>query len=130
MKVKDNEIILIGRSIGTGVTVNLCTKRKPKTVILISPFKNILAIANDFVGDVSYIIADAFDNINNCTKIKCPTLIMHGIFDTLIPYTHSEILSQQIQDCTLHLSNKMEHNKISMSELTNTVLKFLLNKKL
>jgi len=53
MNVPERHIFVIGRSIGTGVAVNLCTKRKPGMLMLISPFTRITDIAKSIVGKFS-----------------------------------------------------------------------------
>mmetsp|Transcript_19514 Transcript_19514/g.43161 ORF Transcript_19514/g.43161 Transcript_19514/m.43161 type:complete len:86 (+) Transcript_19514:401-658(+) len=85
MNVDEKHIFVIGRSIGTGIAVNLCTKRKPGAVILISPFTCIADIAKNIVGALSILVKDSFNSLERCHMITCPCLIMHGIFDELIP---------------------------------------------
>lgn len=52
-----------------------------------SPFKSIKDVARDLVGWVlSLAIADRFRNIDYIKEVKCPTFIVHGQKDKLIPF--------------------------------------------
>jgi len=130
MNVHESQISVMGRSIGTGVAINLCTKRKPGALYLITPFTKISDIAKSFVGRFSWLIKDSFNLIHKAPLIGCPTLVMHGIFDELIPYELAEELAQKIPNCELYISNKMEHNKISIPELKQCIVNFMFKNKL
>ena len=83
--------IVIGRSIGTGVAVEMATRFPAlKGLVLISSFSSIREVAQGIAGSVSkYFVPDAFRNYELIKQIKCPTLFIHGKRDELIPYTHS-----------------------------------------
>jgi acetyl esterase/lipase len=50
LKIDPDYVYVLGRSIGTGPSVYLCSKRKPAGLILISPFTSIRAVAENLVG--------------------------------------------------------------------------------
>jgi hypothetical protein len=45
MGFKEKDIIVVGRSIGTGVALELLKKHKPGALVLISPFVSIKSLA-------------------------------------------------------------------------------------
>lgn len=47
---KEENIIVVGRSIGTGVALQLMQKIKPGALVLISPFASIKTLAREFAG--------------------------------------------------------------------------------
>ena len=54
---KERDIIVVGRSIGTGVALELLQKNKPGALALISPFASIKSIAREFAGFFGQLIA-------------------------------------------------------------------------
>ena len=65
----------------------------PGALILISPYISLKAIIGGFAGGlmswVSCLFKDRFKNLRVIREVTCPTLILHGEDDRLIPYSHS-----------------------------------------
>lgn len=47
----------MGRSIGTGIALELIQNVSPRALVLISPFTNIKSLANQVAGKVGHILA-------------------------------------------------------------------------
>ena len=54
---KEDKIIVMGRSIGTGVALELMQGINPAAIVLISPFTNIKSLAKEFIGKFGYFLA-------------------------------------------------------------------------
>ncbi len=54
---KPQNIIVIGRSIGTGIALELMQKVKPGALALISPFVSVKSLASEFVGFLGQLFA-------------------------------------------------------------------------
>ena len=53
------DIVICGRSIGSGPAVFLCANRNPGAMVLISPFKSIRETVGCICGDLlKYLVAD------------------------------------------------------------------------
>ena len=64
-------------------------------VVLISPYTSLKAATWTLLGSfASMLVRERFDNLNAIKSIKCPTLIIHGEKDTLIPNSHAMDLHQ------------------------------------
>ena len=112
--IKENDIIICGRSIGSGPSVHLCANRIPGGLVLISPFTSISDVVKYIVGGfVSLLIKDRFPNLSRMDKIKCPILFIHGQKDDIVPFQHSIDLSKKCQ-CPIEviLPDDMDHNEI------------------
>ena len=83
-----NEVILYGRSIGSGPTVELASRAEVGGVILQSAFTSCIRVAYD----VKHTAFDAFCNIAKVHKIKCPVLVVHGTRDDVVPVQHGKEL--------------------------------------
>jgi fermentation-respiration switch protein FrsA (DUF1100 family) len=115
--VNEKDIILCGRSIGSGPAVFLAANRNPGAVVLISPFKSIRETANSILGMLKFIIAERFKNIDIIDKVTCPLLLIHGQKDDLIPFSHSIELSQKTGGpYELLLPEEMDHNEFNLYE--------------
>lgn len=77
--VKEDDIILFGRSIGSSPACYVSNRRSPGGLVLMSPFKSIREVARDLVGWVlALAIAERFRNIDLIREIRCPVFIIHG----------------------------------------------------
>ncbi len=92
--VKDSQIIIWGRSIGSGPAVQLAYKNPVAGLILESPFKSAFTV----VTRIPILPFDKFKNISVIDKINCPVLIIHGKKDRVIPFYHGEAVFNAASD--------------------------------
>ena len=115
MGVDKKDIIVSGRSIGSGPACHLAAKFDPECLILISPIKSVNDVARLFCARITVIlIEERFNNVEKANNTKCPTIIMHGLKDEMVPYQDSIELMQKgfLKSQThLFLRDKMTHNK-------------------
>lgn len=91
--VFSSQILLFGRSIGSGPAVHLAVKYKVAALVLISPILSLRKAASEMVGGLaSHFLRDRFNNEKAISQIRAPLLLFHGEEDTLIPSSHSQIL--------------------------------------
>ena len=90
--VDADRIVAHGRSLGGGVAGDLALNRPIRALVLQSTFSSASAIARgNFVP--SFLVRDRFDNRRAVSDFSGPVLLMHGIRDDVIPYTHAEALA-------------------------------------
>ena len=121
-------IILFGRSIGTGPAVYAAGRRPVGGLILMSPYTSIRAVVKHIVGSVlQYAVAERFMNVNEISKVECPTLFVHGKLDELIPYQHSlELHKNCICSTEVVLPDHMTHNEFNIfNDLLYPMARFL-----
>mmetsp|Transcript_102968 Transcript_102968/g.165856 ORF Transcript_102968/g.165856 Transcript_102968/m.165856 type:complete len:146 (-) Transcript_102968:91-528(-) len=82
------EVILFGRSIGSGPTVELASRAEVGGIILQSAFTSCIRVAYD----VKHTAFDAFCNIKKLPKVRCPVLIIHGTRDDVVSLQHGKEL--------------------------------------
>jgi len=91
--LKEDQIIIFGRSMGTGPAIHLASKYHPLMLYLFSPFKSIREAAGNLTfGWLASLVKERFRNIDHIDKVKCPVLTVHGKSDKLVPVSHSEEL--------------------------------------
>lgn len=89
----ENRVIVLGRSIGSAVAVNVAQGRALHAVILVTPLTTGKAAADaGGLGFMSALAGNSFDNLNKIPKIKAPLMVVHGTGDRIIPYAMGEQL--------------------------------------
>lgn len=96
--ISQNNITLVGQSIGTGIVCDYLAKFQWKTpAILISPYRSILDIGSSLIFGTSssflnYTNIGGFNSMKKLPQILCPIKIIHGEDDELIPIDHGRDL--------------------------------------
>ncbi|SHJ35225.1 hypothetical protein SAMN02745181_1849 [Rubritalea squalenifaciens DSM 18772] len=112
--IKEQDIILLGQSVGTGPTVYLAAKNQPACVVLLAPFTSIYRVG------VKYPIfpCDMFPNISRIKDVHSPLLVVHGKNDSVIPHEHGQQLVAKHQGVNQLISlEKTDHNDIYFRNL-------------
>lgn len=91
-----NQIVLMGRSLGSGVAVHVAAHRPVRGVILITPFDSLLNVARHHYPllPVRWLLKHPFDSAALAPDIEMPALVIMGNQDTIIPNQHSTRLAQ------------------------------------
>ncbi len=82
-------VVVYGRSLGTGMAVPVAAERTPKALILESPFANMLDVARHYLAILPYrwLLKYRFRSDMAIKRVKCPVFIFHGKRDPLVPYS-------------------------------------------
>ena len=93
-------IIVVGRSLGTGVAVEIASKNEIGGLALISPYTSINAVAEKVYWflPVNLISRYKFDSLAKIASVKAPVLIIHGELDKLIPFSQAESLDKAVKN--------------------------------
>jgi fermentation-respiration switch protein FrsA (DUF1100 family) len=85
--VQENDIVLLGRSLGGGVAVDLAASDGARGLILQSTFPSLPEVAACHVPWMlpRWLMSERFDSINKIKHYQGPLLQSHGDRDTLIP---------------------------------------------
>jgi pimeloyl-ACP methyl ester carboxylesterase len=91
-----NHIVLVGRSLGSGVAVHVAAHRPVRGVILATPFDSLLNVARRHypVLPVRLLLKHPFDSAALAPNISIPALILIARQDTIIPQQHAIRLSE------------------------------------
>ena len=130
-KITNNQIILYGESLGTGVAVEMAKKNNVISIILESPFTSIENSAKIYYPylPVKLLLKDRYDSINKIQKIKSPILIMHGKKDDVVPFSMGKELFDKANDpkhsyFTSIDDHMMEFNSELLKEIKNFIEKY------
>ena len=110
-----DRIVVLGRSLGSGVAVPLAAQRPVRGLILVSPFDSLSSIAKKtypFVP-VEPLLRHPFDSIALASRISAPVLVLAGEEDQLIPPAHSRRLADAWGGAhRFELLSRAHHNNI------------------
>jgi uncharacterized protein len=115
-------IILLGRSLGSGVAVQMATEYLPHSIMLISPYTSVAAIAKLQYPwlPVDLLLRDRFDSIAKAKDVDSAAFIFHGTKDEIIPVSEAEKLHQAIKGSKLFIYDDMDHNNLDFKEILET----------
>jgi hypothetical protein len=93
----ENQIIIYGRSIGTGIAAYLAKETKPRMLILESPLFNMRDLAGYHYPLMPGLLVASILKYPMRTdlwiaKVACPIYLFHGTADDVVPYSSSERL--------------------------------------
>lgn len=89
--IPPRNIILVGRSIGSGPVVHCAARNPVGGVVLVAPIASAVRVALRRVN-VTLPLIDVFANIDKVARIRCPVLVVHGDRDELVPIRHAQLL--------------------------------------
>eukprot|EP00931_Biecheleriopsis_adriatica_P048002 TRINITY_DN27712_c0_g1_i1.p1 TRINITY_DN27712_c0_g1~~TRINITY_DN27712_c0_g1_i1.p1 ORF type:complete len:522 (-),score=86.60 TRINITY_DN27712_c0_g1_i1:208-1773(-) len=103
---------VFGRSIGTGPAISLASKNEELAgLILIAPFLSIQELLRDRIGSLAHYVSDDFVSKDVMADIACPTFIVHGQADTVVPHAHGKELYKKLKSKKLLvMPPDLEHN--------------------
>jgi len=113
-----NNVVVIGRSIGTGVATYLSSQRKTKATVLITPYENMIDVAFEkypFVP-ISLLIKHRFESDTYAPTISTPMLALISTNDKVIPKHHAYKLKEAWKGKTEALEVNEDHNSIMSNE--------------
>jgi pimeloyl-ACP methyl ester carboxylesterase len=92
--VDASRIVLVGRSLGSGVATDLAAKKPVRGVILVSPYDSMVAIGRRHYPflPVGLLLKHPFDSVSRAGSAGAPLLVIVGGRDTIIPPDHSRRL--------------------------------------
>ena len=93
----EREIILFGRSIGSGVAVKLAAQTAPRLLILETPFYSLTDLAKVHYPflPAGLLLQYTFRSDKWIADVSCPIYLLHGTSDTIIPIEAAQRLAQK-----------------------------------
>lgn len=96
----EENIILYGRSLGTGIATHVASNNNPKQLILETPYYDFKSIVQRFYPIFPVGISLKYDfKTNEYIKgVDCPIYIFHGTSDDVVPYESGKKLHESVKD--------------------------------
>jgi uncharacterized protein len=113
------KVIVIGRSLGSGVAIHLASERPVERLVLITPYDSLLNVAATQFGflPLRWLMLDKFESWRYAAKVTAPTRLITAQNDEVIPAASSAVLYKHFPEslATLTVIPGVGHNTISES---------------
>ena len=128
--LKDNDIVLYGESLGTGIATHVAQKHKFAGVILESPFTSMIDAAKNVYPyfPIRFLLKDKYENNKKVKNINAPILIMHGEADQIVPFWMGEKMYKLANEPKYSYFPKKDNHMMEYDEKMIEILKGFLNK--
>jgi fermentation-respiration switch protein FrsA (DUF1100 family) len=121
-------IVVVGRSLGTGVAVNTAAERDAAAVVLVSAYQSILALARARFPylPVGALLKDSFRSDLGIARVTEPKLFLHGDLDGVIPLTSGKALfDAALEPKAFSIQHGYGHNDIWTPALVEKLVAFV-----
>ncbi len=116
-----DQVVLYGRSLGSGIASSVAADTSPKLLILETPYYSIERLAGESMRflPVGILLKYKFRSDLFLPKVTCPIYIFHGTEDELIPYQHAVDLKVLVPKIDFTTIPEASHNNLSQFDLFN-----------
>lgn len=122
LKFRPSQIVLLGESLGTGVSCQIAAQRQCAGIILESGYARLMEAGRDAVPWLWWYPHDWFDDLDSIAVLKkahAPVLIIHGDNDSILNVEYSRRLyAEAVEPKKLVIVHNMLH---CVSDLDNKV---------
>ncbi len=113
-------IVVVGRSLGSGIAVRVASLRPAARLVLVTPFDSLqeIAVLRFPYLPVRWLLRDKFESWRYAPHVMAPTLIIAAEHDKLIPRASTELLQTRFRNGRVKLVvvAGVGHNTISNSQ--------------
>ena len=98
-KLNVQTIHLAGRSLGTGIAMQLVSRLQPASLVLITPPKSIraLLLASPLLMPLAAALRSPLDSLSAAKRVTCPVLMLLAERDRRVPHSHSLALADALR---------------------------------
>jgi len=119
VRAEHQNIVVVGRSLGSGVAVHLASLRPVARLVLVTPYDSLQQLAAQQFPyfPVRWLLLDKFESSKYAERVTAPTLIVAAEHDEVIPRASTETLYKHFRAgvASLKVVIGTGHNTISES---------------
>lgn len=108
-KIRPNEIVVYGQSLGGGVAVRLVSDLanydvQPAGLLLVATFSSMVDAAKNRFGwlPVDWLLLDRYPSEDCIGKVSCPVMHIHGDIDRIVPIGLGRKLFEHVPETSKH----------------------------
>ncbi len=122
----ESDIILYGRSLGTGIAVQLASNNKPTQLILETPYYSLVSVAKHRfpIFPVEQLMKYRIPSFEFINEVKCPITIFHGTDDSIVPFESGKQLFDECKSLNktfIKIEGGQHNNLIEFEEYQNQI---------
>ena len=121
----EEDIIIYGESLGTGIATELSQNKKFAGLILETPFTSMIEAAKNFYPyiPVGLLLKDKYKNDKKISNINIPLLVMHGEADQIVPFWMGKKIYEMANQPKYSYFTKFDDHMMEYDEKLIFVLK-------
>lgn len=126
--VPEEEIVVLGESLGGAVAVHLAAEDGAGALVLESTFTSLADMGAELYPwlPVRYLIRTRLDSLSKIAKYRGPVLISHGDCDTIVPFAHGQRLFEAANEPKEFVAvTGCDHNDPRTPEYYRSLAEFL-----
>ncbi|TVO74912.1 alpha/beta hydrolase [Sedimenticola selenatireducens] len=114
-----SKLVVVGRSLGSGIATYLASERPVEKLVLITPYDSIVALAqrNFPWFPAKYLMKEQYDSLSRVSRIDAQTLIIVADHDRIVPEVHTRTLADAFPENQVKVAmiKSTDHNSISLA---------------
>ena len=116
--VTEENIIIYGESLGTGVATEIAQNQNFAGIILESPFTSMVAAGKSKypIFPIKLLLKDKYENDKKIKNIMSPILVMHGEVDKIVPFWMGEKIFQLANEPKYSYFSKYDDHMMEYDE--------------
>jgi len=94
-KYRENQIVIVGYSLGSGMASWLAANNNPKRLFLVAPYISFIDLKERYTMFLpNFLVKYPLNNKEHLEAVRCPVTLFHGTSDELIPFDSSVQLAK------------------------------------
>jgi dipeptidyl aminopeptidase/acylaminoacyl peptidase len=124
-----SQIAVVGRSLGSGVAIQIAVHRPVAALVLLTPYDSLVALARRRFRSVpvGWVMRHRFESVKYAPRLTAPTLIVRAASDNVVPGSHTDLLVAQLtnapEDATIPDSD--HSNIVYLEQTQQRIARFL-----
>ena len=112
--VRRERIAIWGTSLGSGPAAEMARRGRTVSLVLATPYTSIVTLAGRIAPflPVRLLMTHRFDTLAKAGEIRCPTLVVHGDADEIVPFDMGETVATAIRGAELVRVPGGRHNDL------------------
>ena len=127
--IRNENIIIYGESLGTGVATEIAQNKNFAGIILESPFTSMIEAARSRypIFPIRLILKDKYESDKKIKNIKSPILVMHGEVDKIVPFHMGKKMYELANEPKYSYFSEYDDHMMEYNESLLKVLKDFIN---
>jgi uncharacterized protein len=94
VRSRHSSVVVMGRSLGSGVAVHVASRRPVDSLVLVTPFDSLVNVARGHLPHlpVGLLMRDRYDSVSQARNVTSPVLAVMAQADEIIPEVRSSAL--------------------------------------
>ncbi len=123
--INENNVIIYGESLGTGVATEIAQYKNFAGIILESPFTSMIDAGKNKYPylPVKLLLKDKYESNKKIKNIKSPILVMHGKVDDIVPFYMGEKIYEIANEPKYYYFSEYDNHMMEFNEKLLKALK-------